>query len=171
MTRLIYAALLVLFLASMTFAETPEAEAPKADAPKAETPKAEAPKAEAPTEETSDCDEILAQLEEAKSKYNTDYRAKGKAFNNWRKYNKELHSMSYEATDEPLADSAEKCEKGDYLGKDFCKGALEEFNKISAKEKPAKEELDAAEAKSKESKISYNILLRQSYEMNCLVKK
>ncbi len=166
MTRLIYAALLVLFLAPMTFAETPDAETPKADTTKAETPEADAP-----TEEAPDCEEILAQLKEAKAVHDVDYKAKGKAFNNWRKYHKELHSMSYEATDEPLADSAEKCEKGDYLGKDFCKGALEEFNKISAKEKPAKAELDAAAAKSKESKTKYNILLREAYEMNCLVKK
>jgi len=166
MTRLIYAALLVLFLAPMTFAETPKTETPNAEAPEAE-----APKADAPTEEAPDCKEILAQLEEAKSKHHTDYKAKGRAYNNWRKYNKELHSMSYEATGEPLADSAEKCEKEDYLGKDFCKGVLEEYHKILAKEKPAKAELDAAAAKSKESKISYNILLRQSYDMNCLVKK
>jgi len=156
MSRLICAALLVLFLAPMAYAEDPKIETPKADAP---------------TEEAQDCKEILAQLEEAKAVHNADYKAKGKAFNNWRKYNKELHSMSYEATDEPLADSAEKCEKGDYLGKGFCKGVLEEYNKILAKEKPAKAELDAAAAKSKESKMSYNILLRQSYEMNCLVKK
>ena len=156
MSRLIYAALLVLFLAPMAYAEDPKIETPKADAP---------------TEEAQDCEEILAQLKEAKAVHNADYKEKGKAFNNWRKYNKELHSMSYEATDEPLADSAEKCEKGDYLGKDFCKGVLEEYNKILAKEKPAKAELDAAAAKSKESKTKYNILLREAYEMNCLVKK
>jgi hypothetical protein len=166
MTKLIYAALLVLFLAPMAYAEDPKIETPKAEAPNAE-----APKADAPTEEAPDCKEILAQLEEAKSKHRTDYRAKGKAFNNWRKYNKELHSMSYEATDEPLANSAQKCEKEDYLEKDFCKGVLKEYNKISAKEKPAKAELDAAAAKSKESKTKYNILLREAYDMNCLVKK
>jgi hypothetical protein len=166
MTRLIYAALLVLFLAPMTFAEDPKTETPEAEAPKADTTKADTPEVANP-----ECEEIQAQLKEAKAVHDADYRAKGKAFNNWRKYDKELHSMSYEATDEPLADSAEKCEKGNYLGKDFCKGALEEFNKISAKEKPAKEQLDAAAAKSKESKTKYNILLREAYEMNCLVKK
>jgi hypothetical protein len=166
MTKLIYAALLVLFLAPMAYAEDPKIETPKAEAPKAETPTADAP-----TEEAPDCKEIQAQLKEAKAVHNADYKAKGKAFNNWRKYNKELHSMSYEATDEPLANSAQKCEKGDYLEKDFCKGVLKEYNKISAKEKPAKAELDAAAAKSKESKTKYNILLRQSYDMNCLVKK
>jgi hypothetical protein len=166
MTRLIYAALLVLFLAPMTFAEDPKTETPEAEAPKADTTKADTPEVANP-----ECEEIQAQLKEAKAVHDADYRAKGKAFNNWRKYDKELHSMSYEATDEPLADSAEKCEKGNYLGKDFCKGALEEFNKISAKEKPTKEQLDAAAAKSKESKTKYNILLREAYEMNCLVKK
>ena len=85
MSRLIYAALLVLFLAPMAYAEDPKIETPKADAP---------------TEEAQDCEEILAQLKEAKAVHNADYKEKGKAFNNWRKYNKELHSMSYEATDE-----------------------------------------------------------------------
>ena len=117
------------------------------------------------------CEAIMSQLREAKSQFRVDYKAQKKAFYNWNQYYKELHSMTYEATDEPLAESAKKCQEGDYLGKDFCKGALDKYNEISAKEAPAKAELDAAEAKANESKQNYNDLVSKAYEQSCNKKK
>jgi len=123
------------------------------------------------TAQDADCEATITQLEEAKSQFKADYKAQKDAFYNWDKYYKELHSMTYEATDEPLADSAMKCETGDYLGKAFCKGAIQKYNDISAKEKPAKAKLNAAEAKANESRQNYNNLVRQASDMGCNPKK
>ncbi|MGB2693264.1 MAG: hypothetical protein WBC96_12275 [Thermodesulfobacteriota bacterium] len=182
MTKLIYAALLVLFLAPMTFAQDPEAETPKAEVPAAEvqnnseapapeTSEAEAPKADAPEAVKPECAEILAQVKEAKAVHDADHKAKGTAFYNWRKYNKELHAMSYEGTDEPLLDSVKKCEEEDKPGKDYCKRVMKVYDKIAPKEKAAKEQLVAADAKSNESRKNYNVLLREAHEKNCLVNQ
>jgi hypothetical protein len=119
----------------------------------------------------ADCEAIMSQLIEAKSQFEVDYKAQKKAFYNWNQYYKELHSMTYEATDEPLAKRAKKCQEGDYLGKDFCKGALDKYNEVSAKEAPAKAELDAAEAKADESKQNYNDLVSQADEQGCNKKE
>jgi len=151
MTKLIYAALLVLFLAPMTFAEDPKAETPK--------------------EQKADCQPIMAKVKEAQVQHKADYKAKGKAFYNWKKYHDELNSRTYEATDEPLVDSVKKCEGEDKPGKAFCKGVMKKYNEISPKEKAAKEKLDKAEAKSKESRKNYNLLLEEANDMNCLVKQ
>lgn len=187
MSKLLYTALLVLFLVPMTFAEDPKADAPQADAPVAEVENAdttkteakdkeastdeEAPQAEATKAAKPECDEILAKVKDAKAVHHADYKAKGKAFFNWRKYNRELHSMSYLNTDKPLADSVQKCQEEDKPGKDFCKGVMKEYDKISPKEKAAKEKLDAAEEKSNKSRLNYNMLLEEAHEMNCLVNQ
>ncbi len=151
MTKLIYTALLVLFLAPMTFAEDPKAEAPK--------------------DQKADCQPIMAKVEEAKAVHKADYKAKGKAFYNWKRYHDALNSRTYEATDKPLIDSVKKCEGEDKPGKAFCKGVMKEYNEISPKEKATKEKLDKAEAKSKESRANYNLLLEEANDMNCLVKQ
>jgi len=151
MTKLLYAALLVLFLAPQTFAEDP--------------------KAEAPNEENADCQPIMAKVEGAKAEHKADYKAKGKAFYTWKRYHDELNSRTYEATDEPLIDSVKKCEGEDESGKAFCKGVMKKYNEISPKEKAAKEKLDKAQAKSKESRTNYNLLLEEANDMNCLVKQ
>jgi hypothetical protein len=119
----------------------------------------------------ADCEQVMSQLKEAKSQYK-DYRHEAKkAFENWDKYYKELHSYTYEATDQPLAVSAKKCEAGDYLGKDFCKGAVQKYGEISAKEGPAKVELQGASAKASEARQNYNLLVRQADMEGCNKKE
>ena len=119
----------------------------------------------------ADCEQVMSQLKEAQSQ-SKDYRHEAKkAFENWNKYYKELHSYTYEATDQPLAVSAKKCETGDYLGKDFCKGALDKYNEISAKEGPAKAELMSARAKASEARQNYNLLVSQADTEGCNKKE
>ena len=119
----------------------------------------------------ADCEAMMSQLKAAKSEYENNFKEQKKTFENWEQYYKELHSFTYEATDQPLAVSAEKCKTGDYLGKDFCKGAIQKFDEISAKEAPAKAELDAAKAKTAESMQNYNDLVSQADEQGCNKKK
>lgn len=182
MSKLLFTALLVLFLAPVTFADDPKAEAPKDEAPEAEVKNAddaapeamnpEVPQVADPSSATKpQCEEIMAKIDKAKAVHHADYKAKGKAFFNWRKFNRQLHSISYMATDKPLADSVEKCQKEDKPGKDFCKGVMEEYNKISPKEKATKEKLDAAEEKSQKSRMNYNMLLEEAHDMDCLVNQ
>lgn len=119
----------------------------------------------------ADCVAIMSQLKEAQSQ-SKDYRHEAKkAFENWDKYYKELHSYTYEATDQPLAVSAKKCEAGEGLGKAFCKGALDKYNEISAKEGPAKVELQGARAKASEARQNYNLLVRQADMEGCNKKE
>ncbi|GJM14901.1 MAG: hypothetical protein DHS20C13_02280 [Thermodesulfobacteriota bacterium] len=151
MTKLLYGVLLILLFTPLTLAEDPKAEAPK--------------------DQKADCQPIMAKVEAAKVQHKADYKAKGKAFYNWKKYHDELNSRTYEATDEPLIDSVKKCEGEDEPKKPFCKGVMKKYNEISPKEKAAKEKLDKAEAKSKESRTNYNLLLEEADDMNCLVKQ
>lgn len=67
--------------------------------------------------------------------------------------------------------SAKKCEAGDYLGKDFCKGAVQKYGEISAKEGPAKVELQGASAKASEARQNYNLLVRQADMEGCNKKE
>jgi len=114
-----------------------------------------------------DCEQVMSQLKEAQSQ-SKDYRHEAKkAFENWDKYYKELHSYTYEATDQPLAVSAKKCEAGEGLGKDFCKGAVQKYGEISAKEGPAKAELMSARAKASEARQNYNLLVKQADMEGC----
>ena len=151
MTKIIYVLLITSFLAPTAFAEDPKAEAPK--------------------EVKAECEQIMAKVKEAQAQHKADHKAKGKAFFNWKKYYDELHSMTYEATDEPLMNSVEKCQAEDEPTKPFCKGVMKKYDEISPKEKAAKEKLDKAEAKSKKSRTNYNLLLSEANEMNCLVKQ
>jgi len=115
----------------------------------------------------ADCEAIMSQLKEAKTQYRDSKHEAKKAFENWDKYYKELHSYTYEATDQPLAVSAKKCETGDYLGKDFCKGAVQKYDEISEKEGPAKVELEGARAKAGEARQNYNMLVKQADSQGC----
>jgi len=119
----------------------------------------------------ADCEQVMSQLKEAKSQYK-DYKHEAKkAFENWDKYYKELHSYTYEATDQPLAVSAMKCEQGEGLGKAFCKGAVQKYGEISAKEGPAKAELMSARAKAFEARQNYNLLVSQADTEGCNKKE
>jgi len=148
MTKLLYTAILVLILSPLTFAETPS----DSDAVSPE------------------CEKILAELKEAQAIHNADYKAKGKAFFNWKKYHDELNSDSYLNTDAPIMDSVKKCEGEDPPDKDFCKGVMKKYNEISPKEKSTKEALVKAQEKSDESRKNYNEKLREASDMKCIMK-
>jgi hypothetical protein len=148
MTKLLFTAILFLFLSPLTFAEAP-----------------------ADTDAVSpECEKIQAELKEAQAQHNSDYKAKGKAFFNWKKYHDELNSDSYLNTDAPLMDSVNKCEGEDPPNKDFCKGVTKKYNEISPKEKSAKEALVKAQKKADESEQSYNEKLREAAELKCIMK-
>ena len=148
MTKLLFTAILFLFLSPLTFAEAP-----------------------ADTDAVSpECEKILAELKEAQALHNTDYKTKGEAFFNWKKYHDELNSDSYLNTDAPLMDSVKKCEGEDTPNKDFCKGVMKKYNEISPKEKSTKEALVKAQEKSDESRQSYNKKLREAADMECIMK-
>ena len=119
----------------------------------------------------NDCDEVVAQLKAAKSQYEADYKQQKKSYENWSKYNEELHSNSYGLTDEPLAESYKKCKSGEIDKKDFCKGVTEKYDEISGKEAPAKAEYGAAEATAYKSRHEYNVLVTQARELGCNPKK
>lgn len=151
MKKFIYILLLALLISPAAFAEAPQSEAVKDD--------------------KTNCEPIQAKLKEAQVQHKADHKAKGNAYYGWKKYYKQLHSDSYLNTDAPLMDSVKNCESEDKGGKDFCKGVMKKYNEISPKEKAAKEKLDAAEAKSEESRKNYNSLLTEANEMNCLVNQ
>ena len=88
MTKLLHFLLLVLLLAPIVFADETK-----------EDPDALSP----------ECQEILAELEADQKQHKADYKAKGKAYYNWKKYHDELNSDSYLNTDAPLMDSVKKC--------------------------------------------------------------
>ena len=119
----------------------------------------------------SDCDSVIAKLETAKTEYEADHKEQKKTYENWSKYNKQLHSDSYGLTDQPLADSYNKCKSGEVERKDFCKGVIKKYDEISAKEIPAKEEYDAAKTKTNQSRVYYNALLTRANELGCNPKK
>lgn len=122
-------------------------------------------------ESDNDCDEVMAQLKAAKSQYKADYKEQKKSYENWSKYNQELHSIGYGLTDEPLAVSYKKCESGEVDKKDFCKGVTKRYDEISAKEAPAKAEYGSAKAKADKSRHEYNVLVTQASELGCNPKK
>lgn len=94
------------------------------------------------------CDEIMAQEDVLKKDYKSAKHAESKAFKNWDKYYKQLHSIEYGGTERPLADTAKACESGEGPDELFCKEALKRFGELSSKESKAKKELDAAKAQA-----------------------
>lgn len=148
MNKLLHAALLILLLTPLAFAEAP---------------------AESDTV-SPECEKILAELKEAQAVHNADYKAKGKAFFNWKKYHQQLNSDSYLNTDAPLMDSVKKCEGEEPPNKDFCKGVMKKYNEISPKEKSAKDALVKAQEKSDKSRTSYNEKLGEAADMKCIMK-
>ncbi len=117
------------------------------------------------------CDEIIANLNELKSEYDAAFKEQKKAFENWQKYFKELHSYSYLDTDKPLIDSYKECEGGGGSGKDFCKGVFKNFDEITAKEDPAHEAYDSAEHKANEARNKYNSAVQTASDQGCNPKK
>lgn len=148
MRNLVFSALIILIFTPLTIAEYPK----DADAVSPE------------------CQQILADLKVAQDQHNAAYKAKGKAYINWRKYFDQIHSDSYLNTDKPLLDSVEECKGQDKPDKDFCKGVMDRYNEISPKEKAAKEELVKAQEKSDGLKMNFNQKLRVAADKNCIMK-
>jgi len=93
--------------------------------------------------EEMSCSEILANKQDLREQYKTEKHNERKAFNNWDKYYKELHSIEYGGTERPLADTAKACQEGDGPNEHFCKDALKRYDELAGKEAQAKKELDA----------------------------
>ncbi len=92
--------------------------------------------------EEMSCAEIRAGIAEVRKEYKRAKHKEKKAFDNWDKYYKELHSYEYGGTDRPLAYSAKACREGEGIDERFCKGALDRYDELSGKEAAAKKELD-----------------------------
>ncbi len=114
-----------------------------------------------------DCGKIMEQIKEAEKEYKPLLRERKKAFDNWSKYYNQLHADMYAGTEEPLADTAKKCESGEGIDEEFCKRAMEEYNKILAKEQETKKEFDAAHEKAAEASNELYMLKRQAKMNNC----
>lgn len=91
------------------------------------------------------CEQITSRQNELNEQYKSQRKHKKKAFENWDKYYKQLHSIEYGGTERPLADTAKQCKEGGGPDELFCKEALKRFDEISGKEAQAKQELDSAE--------------------------
>ncbi|MEM7008827.1 MAG: hypothetical protein AAF462_06795 [Thermodesulfobacteriota bacterium] len=148
MTKLLYGTLIVLLFTPLVIAESSK------DADK----------------QSEECQQVLTELKQAQDQHNADYKKLGKAIMNWKNYYDQLHAQSYLNTDQPLMDSVEKCQSGDGLGEDFCKGAMKQYNEISPKEETAKAELESAKEISRESNKKYNTKLREAADKNCIMK-
>lgn len=114
-----------------------------------------------------DCAELSAQIKEAEKEYKDAHKEQVKAFRNWDKYYKQIHSDTYAGTEKPIADEAEKCESGGDTGGDYCKGTLEDYGKLTSGEQGAKAELDAAKKNAAESYGKLDALKKQAKESNC----
>ena len=114
-----------------------------------------------------DCAELSTQIRESEKEYKDAHHEQVKAFRNWDKYYKQLHSDTYAGTEKPIADEAEKCESGEGPGGDYCKGTLEEYRKLTSGEQEAKAELDAAKKNAAEAYGKLDALKKQAKENNC----
>lgn len=114
-----------------------------------------------------DCEKIAAQIKEAEKEYKPLLSKQKKAFKAWSKYYKQLHSDTYAGTEKPLVDSAKKCESGEETKEEFCKGTMEEYNKILVKEQETKKEFDAARGEATEASEKLYALKRQAKMNNC----
>lgn len=94
-------------------------------------------------QESADCPALMSSLDAAEKGVKQAWHAQDEALKEWEKYYRELHSGTYAGTEEPLADTVEKCQAG---GGNYCERALDDYNKIAPKEEAAKKALDAAKA-------------------------
>lgn len=115
----------------------------------------------------TDCKKITAQIQEAEKEYKPLKDKQKKAFDNWSKYYKQLHSDTYAGTEKPLADSAKDCDSGEGVDEEFCKGVMEEYNQISAKEQETKKEFDAAREEAAKASNKIFELKRQAKMNKC----
>lgn len=114
-----------------------------------------------------DCSELSARIKEAEREYKDAHNEQVKAFRNWDKYYKQIHSDTYGGTEKPIADTAEECKSGEGPGGDFCKRALEEYGKLASGEQAAKAELDAAKKNAAKAYGKLDTLKKESKDNNC----
>ncbi|MEQ9619000.1 MAG: hypothetical protein RIG61_07470 [Deltaproteobacteria bacterium] len=114
-----------------------------------------------------DCTELSVEIKEAEKGYKDAHDEQVKAFRNWDKYYKQLHSDTYAGSEKPIADTAEECESGEDHGGDYCKGTLEEYEKLTSGEQEAKAELDVAKKNAAETYAKLDALKKQAKENNC----
>lgn len=113
------------------------------------------------------CSEILSKKQELKQQYKAEKHNERKAFDNWDKYYKELHSIEYGGTERPLADTAKACREGDGPSGLFCKEALKRYDELAGKEAQAKKELDATKKNANQMGMNMRALSQQAKEKEC----
>jgi cell division protein FtsB len=113
-----------------------------------------------------DCSQLEAQIQQADQVYKEARHKQADAFGDWDKYYKSLHSDTYEGTDEPLADTAQKCESDDTKG-NYCSGAMVDYENMTASEKKAKQKLDAANAEEAKAQANLDALKQKAQANGC----
>ncbi|MFI5323530.1 MAG: hypothetical protein ACHQ6U_08370 [Thermodesulfobacteriota bacterium] len=113
-----------------------------------------------------DCSRLEAQIQQADKVYMEASHKQVDAFRDWDKYYKSLHSDTYEGTEEPLADTAQKCKSDDSKG-NYCSGAMEDYQNISASEQKAKQKLDSANAEQTKAQASLDALKQKAQANGC----
>jgi len=117
--------------------------------------------------EEMSCSEIKAEKQDLKEQYKSGKHNERKAFDNWDKYYKELHSIEYGGTESPLADTAKACRDGDGPNELFCKEALKRYDELSEKEGNAKKELDASKVDADEMGDKMRALGQKARDSGC----
>jgi len=117
--------------------------------------------------EETGCEEILSEKQDLKEQYTAQKHNEKKAFSNWDKYYKELHSIEYGGTERPLAETAKACREGDGPDKPFCKEALKRYDELAEKEGQAKKELDATKENAGQLGASMRALSQKAQEKGC----
>lgn len=113
------------------------------------------------------CEEIVSRQNDLKEQYRSQRKSKKKAFENWDKYYKELHSIEYGGTERPLADTANQCREGAGPDELFCKEALKRYDELSGKEAEAKLELDQAMHNAENTGQEMEALNAKAEESGC----
>lgn len=113
------------------------------------------------------CSEILANKQDLREQYKTEKHNERKAFNNWDKYYKELHSIEYGGTERPLADTAKACREGEGPNEHFCKDALKRYDELAGKEAEAKKELDATKENAEQLGDNMRAFSQKAKEKGC----
>jgi peptidoglycan hydrolase CwlO-like protein len=115
----------------------------------------------------TDCGEIMESLKAAEKAYKEARHEQKKAFEEWDKYYKKLHSDTYAGTEEPLVDTMEKCGEGESEPGGFCTRADEDYQDISAKEQEKKKALDEAKQNAAEAGGKVEELKQQAKDGGC----
>jgi len=115
----------------------------------------------------TDCGQIMENLKAAEKAYKEALHEQKKAFGEWDKYYKKLHSDTYAGTEEPLADTVDKCGEGESEPGGFCTRADEDYQDISAKEKEKKKAFDEAKQNAAEAGGKVEELKQQAKDGGC----